>query len=445
MSLDDSVEQSYEGTVKESKFKKFAKYSLVGAAALTSMALYSCVGAPPTSGENSNDDSTPEVQAPIIYNIEAQSEDSVGDLRLTYEIQTFEGTQVYLKITGNGEVIYDGTLVGGIKDDGGAHVNYFVYFDANILDSNIFPYHVDLIFSGDSEFKNATEYSIDLTVPMRVFGRKSPERVGKLESLLETMISSNQDVFYFEGAYVMYGDFTTFKVVSKESQDQYFVLGEDIKGGFLSLAASKPSEPSTSVTYVVANYHPPDDYPDMTLEQFLQMLDIEGFTVVSTTEVIAPRPLEIFEHSKATLRENVYPLYEYNLFLLDALGRIVGYEKRYFEGETLSRTPLKRIDYFINGDDVFLIGKDTGNLLSVITGMEGSLESSTYKVLLFSPTYNVGPLPGDPFYESPEVIILENNWDNPLDNISEMPQEYKDLVIQSLDDAIAAIDELTSP
>jgi len=285
MSLENKVEQSYEDNGnygKESKFKKFAKYSLVGAAALTTIALNSC--APKAPGQSNEGPSNTYNTKPQVVSVELDNWNTLpGDISFELSGVVSEGDKVYFDMDVNGQDYLEGSV-----DVVGNSFTLSEIIDSNLYYSNIEPLNVEVKLSLNSDLSTPTDYSTAITLPMAIVGIKAPDLVKKVEDLVDLYDSGSYDGFPFkelkiEGQGIIDkadGDLYTVFEFRKGPvfADFWYICRayiysyEDEQKGSLIAALHLPphiySDPieGSSVIYDVDEYNP---YKGLSLDQFI--------------------------------------------------------------------------------------------------------------------------------------------------------------------------------
>jgi len=377
-----------------------------------------------TSGIGFADNTKSDYKAPVISNVfnNTKEEDPFGDQRLTFLVETFKGNDVYLEIYANGELVkkerinaieqFD-EIKGGIKADGGVKLVISELFDTTILDSNIFPYHVEIKVADNPEFENATVYATDLTNPTPIFAKKSPETVMKFEELLNTLFKSREDflerhkVYYKKGSsyevetkwewsYVVLnkiGDETIearVKVESNRANIGDIILIDLFPGPEVIL---KWGVSNTELQRCDAHFRDKDNM-GFTIEEVLELAGIEPITidwVKDFYDILLPSVYLMFENVRDSIGKDMYSAFrgeevkqDIHLFyeqfyvqpiLLDELGgfkevawdgsnAFIGVEYRYYDDDmNFKKEPVKEIHFFTDGQITILVGNETNNTL----------------------------------------------------------------------------------
>jgi len=449
MSLEDKVEQSYEGTVKESKFKKFAKYSLVGAAALTSMALYSCAKVIDQL----------KINRPIIYDVNFDFADKIGDIVVDYSVETFEGTQVFVKILeGDDKELFNKVLTGTPKETNGVFATDSQQIDTNIGDSTLVPYKIKIIVSDSPDFSETTTCSTTLINPLPLFGMKAPEFVEKFYDVFDAFVLSDPASVTIStyGRYFIEHDGNIFDrsvdIIEDALLNVNYIVVSDNDGWNLALKSTYQPE-SDFKDYSVFYFKPPSFNPDMSIGDILELVGINDFEIVDDDKIRTYRPSIIFENATKSPNETIRPgnlIKYYSLPDTTDMYIVTLFKYHNLDPSNLvfSKTPLYTINVLEAKGNWYFFGRETGNVLIPYVDLRDySSVGIMGRVTLFSPFYYARPPPNREFYTmfDDDAVILDCDWDNRILYFSEIPEESKTLVTQALDELDEVINSLPSP
>ena len=475
MNLDKKVDLFYKPNVKG-----LFKYTLIGTA---------LVGL--SFGTGFASDTKMDYKVPIISNVVSKQKenDPIGDQRLTFLVETFQGNEVYLDIVANGESVKKESINaiedwdkinGGIKADGGVRMVLSELLDTTILDSNIYPYHVEIKVADNPEFENATVYATDLTNPTPIFARKSPETVSKFESLLNKFFHSKEEFIEEHKASFKGGDCNAYLLwnwsyaISNEFDGKnkgYIVRFSEksrYQGGHILVSSDRGH------TLLILGSHGPRDNDswfyevvrnntDLPLDQFLKLTGIEFESIEGKEPLIlvkTPTPYQLFKKVNESLDKETYLSYDdlkikqkinliYEEYMITPLtknswGEIeldwdkntyIGASYLYYDNDgEFSTTPVKEFHSYTDGSDLILIGKETGNLLAIHTS-GADIESGSLQFLSEA--------------KNKDAIHVAEGFGKNVETLSEFKnlQSYekeKNLVIKDLDEFEQFIDEAYS-
>jgi len=445
-----------------------------------------------TSGIGFADNTKSDYKAPVISNVfnNTKEEDPFGDQRLTFLVETFKGNDVYLEIYANGELVkkerinaieqFD-EIKGGIKADGGVKLVISELFDTTILDSNIFPYYIEIKVADNPEFENATVYATDLTNPTPIFAKKSPETVRKFEELLNTLFKSREDFlerhktyYNHELSFEVYQEWEWSYVVSNKIGDETIearvkvdsyrrnhkdIILIDLVPGPEVILEGLGSTPE--IQYLSARFR--DKKNDgFTMEEVLRLAGIDPMEITDKKlyfKVLAPSVYLMFENVKDSIGKEIYSIIEgenvkqdfhliYEQFYVqpltvdefdsfvdygwgkDLVDTYIGIEYRYFDDDmNFKKEPVKEIHLFTDGHHPIFIGKETNNILHIY---------------YLSSDAVYGRMP----YDKKDYISIPNYIDS-FESIAEFneidkSEYYKNIISDDLDEFEQFIDEAYS-